>query len=71
MTDATGITSPLTKTYTNIAENQLCLDLTIDPIPDVCAPFQVSATASNFVTGTSTITSRRFPSNSANKGMPC
>ena len=57
VTDATGIASDLTDTYTS---GPLCLNVTSDPIPDICFPFDVSVTASNDIGTTSvmkTITS--------------
>ena len=54
VTDATGIASDLTATYST-SSPLLCLNVTSDPVPDVCYPFDVSATVSNDIGTTSSM----------------
>ena len=53
VTDATEIDSPLSGTYAT--EGPLCLNVTSDPIPNVCHPFRVSVTAWNAIGNSSSV----------------
>ena len=47
ISDITGVPTNLTGTY--ITSGPLCLNVTSNPIPDLCLPFQTSASASNII----------------------
>ena len=68
VTDATGIDSPLSRTYVNTGEGPLCLNVTSDPVSSVCHPFQVSVTAWNAIGSSPSVNVDMFTQEDPDRG---